>query len=69
MKSTGSNEGNVVELSDEELALVEGGNALILTASSNLGHLGRAFAFGYAIGSGLNWFASQGGESAEYYAP
>ncbi len=47
-------------LSQTEINEVSGGLMLfaptILEASSAFGHLGRAFSFGYAIGTGINWY-------------
>ncbi len=39
------------ELSMNEIETINGGSALILSWSSALGHLGRAFAAGFAVGT------------------
>lgn len=43
----------MTELSIEEMEGVQGGIG-VLDVSSAFGHLGRAFALGYAIGQGIN---------------
>lgn len=52
-KSVTANPLTLTELSSEELDSVQGGGLLEL--SSAAGHLGRAFAVGYAIGEGINY--------------